>query len=78
MIDKLFCTSGATALKNKVMVDGNNFSTKELVELLHVFICLARNLPSIKILHVKKKKLCEEGGIGSHMQRICLVNSTQH
>ena len=60
------------------MVDGNDFSIKESVELLHVCICLARCLSSIKILHGKKKKPCEEGGIGSHMQGICLVNSTQH
>lgn len=81
MMKKLFYTSGTTALqkkKKKVMVDGNDFSIKESVELLHVCICLARCLSSIKILHGKKKKPCEEGGIGSHMQGICLVNSTQH
>ena len=56
---KLFYTSGTTALqkkKKKVMVDGNDFSIKESVELLHVCICLARCLSSIKILHGKKKK----------------------
>ena len=62
MMEKLFYTSGNTALKKGVMVDGNNFSIKESVELLQV----------------KKKKPCEEGGMGSHMQRICSVNSTQH
>ena len=63
MMEKLFYTSGTTALpkKKKVMVDGNNFSIKESVELLHVFICLARSLSSIKILHVKRKTLWRGG-----------------
>ena len=63
MMEKLFYTSGTTALpkKKKVMADGNNFSIKESVELLHVFICLARSLSSIKILHVKKKNFVKRG-----------------